>query len=196
MNLLWLDLETTGLDPFKHCILEVAVAHVTLEKPFDLGVKPCRPEHLPSWVVYLPKSEHQYLDPFILDMHTKNGLLAACSDASHRDHVFAVQEQLLTLVPEIADREERTVLAGASVHFDLSFLRVWMPELARRLSHRVYDTSAIKLFCQSLGMNKLPKGEAHRAAADVLESVWQAEYCAKWLKDTKGGELYALTCFR
>jgi hypothetical protein len=75
------------------------------------------------------------------------------------------------------------VLAGDSVHFDLGFVRYHMPTLAKRLSHRVYDVSAIKLFCRSLGMPKIERKEdpVHRAAGDVLRSIEHAKYCADWL---------------
>ena len=57
-----------------------------------------------------------------------------------------------------------------------------MPRLAARFSHRHYDVSAVKLFCRSLGMPKPPKAEAHRATADVLESIAHARLCAEWLR--------------
>jgi len=72
------------------------------------------------------------------------------------------------------------------VHFDHGFLRVHMPKLAARFSHRHYDVSAVKLFCQSLGMPKPPKAEAHRAAADVRESIEHAKACADWLEYANG----------
>ena len=56
-----------------------------------------------------------------------------------------------------------------------------MPTLDKRLSYRHYDVSAVKLFCQSLGMPKLPKAEAHRAKDDILESIAHAKKCADWL---------------
>ena len=81
----------------------------------------------------------------------------------------------------VSDKDERPTLAGRTVHFDLGFIRHHMPRLAARLSHRVYDVSAICLFCESLGMPRLKKGEAHRASEDVLESVEHARRCAEWL---------------
>jgi len=170
MKLFWLDLETAGLSPDRDAILELAIAEADLERPFDIGP-------VQRWVLSRPAAP---LTPFILDMHTKNGLLAECDRSTTT--VAVVEEALLVTVPEVADREDTPTLAGSSIHFDHGFLRVHMPRLAARFSHRHYDISAVKLFCRSLGMPKLPRAEAHRAAADVLESVEHARMCKMWIR--------------
>jgi len=42
-------------------------------------------------------------------------------------------------------------------------------------------TEPIRLFCESLGMPEIPKCEAHRAPADVLEAIDHGRQCAEWL---------------
>lgn len=168
MRLCWIDLETTGLDPNKDAILEIAVITTALERPF---------ESIASIEAVLHYDGRE-LDPRVLDMHTKNGLLKEAS--SSVIHVGDIENFVLSLVPDVEDREDLTALAGSSVHFDLGFIRAQMPKLAKRLSHRVYDVSAVKLFCRSLGMPKPPKAEAHRAMADIRESIEHARACARW----------------
>lgn len=172
MKLLWLDLETTGLDPAKCVVLEVAYGVSTLEDPFTLVEGS-------EYVLHHMRREGDDVDPFVVDMHTKNGLWADCqrSTLTLRD----VEERLLEVVPEIADWEEKVTLAGNCVGFDHGFLKRYAPKLAGRFHYRYYDVSSVKLFARSMGMPKLPSGETHRAADDVRESVAHAKACADWM---------------
>lgn len=181
MKLCWLDLETTGLDPKTDRVLEMAFCWAELERPFDVG-------STRQWVFqYKPTAEDLgRLHPKVLAMHTGSGLLASCAIASAllRD----VSEELALEIPDVADVDQKPVLAGSSVHFDHGFLKQHAPLLASRFSHRHYDVSAIKLFCRGMGMPKLPRAEAHRAAADVVESIDHARTCENWIR-TRHGEL-------
>jgi oligoribonuclease len=172
-KLIWLDLETTGLDPGKCVMLECAAMEADLSDPFNAKL-------IHQSVLWFHPDVVKTQDKFIIDMHTKNGLWKDCANEELALDAFEVQDELLKFIPTIEDKDERPILAGSSIHFDHSFIKVWMPKLDKRLSHRHYDVSALKLECQSMGMPKFPKGEAHRAHADILESIAHAKACREW----------------
>jgi oligoribonuclease len=157
--MIWLDLETTGLDPVNDKILELAMVNDETGEKFQAIVS----------------HDGQGLSPFILDMHTKNGLLAECTSLGLR------ASQVEARAIEWLGEGTRLQLAGSSIHFDVSFLRVHMPILAAAFSHRLFDVSAIKLFCESIGMAPIPKANAHRALADIEESRAHLAMCAGWV---------------
>lgn len=167
MKLIWLDLETTGLDPETEVILEVAAFEAELTKPFDA-------RKIYDTVLEFPATKATSLTPFILKMHTD--LLEACAVS-----LVSVKSAELDLMHRLPEREY--TLAGSSVHFDHGFIRQHMPNLNKRFSYRHYDVSAVKLFAQSLGMKPFPKAGAHRAAADCLESIAHAKAVAEWFRE-------------
>ena len=169
MKLIWLDLETTGLNPETDAILEVAAFEATLEKPFDVT-------KIYECVLSLPPNIRR---EDVWDVHTTTGLLDNCIES-----IVTARSAELDLLRRISDDADKAVLAGSSIHFDHSFIRRYMPELNARLSHRHYDVSAVSMFARSLGMPRLPKTEAHRAAQDVLNSIAQAKAVAEWFRGT------------
>src|SRR5574337_2037308 len=105
IDLYWIDLETTGLNPSVDVILEIAVSKATLQDPF---------EATPIYHRIL-RCAKPNLDAFIVDMHTKHGLLAECSQSDAG--VLLAEKELLELVPEAQSKSTKPVLAGSSIHF-------------------------------------------------------------------------------
>jgi len=178
-RLIWCDIETTGLDPNIHSILEVAFAEADLDDPFNIkliynSVFWFNPKIL--------KGRHKDIDPFVIEMHTKNNLWNECGNKTKAISILEAENELLNLIQPAMNNKDLAILAGSSIHFDHSFLKIYMPRLSSRFSHRHYDVSSIKLFCMSLGMNEFPKTDAHRAIDDVFESAKHGQKCAEWLK--------------
>jgi oligoribonuclease (3'-5' exoribonuclease) len=170
-----LDLETGGLNEQGDQVLEVFARFGRLT-PAD-GWIPC--ELSLSRVLPLIDDVRKW-HPAVVEMHSKNGLLVearAARKSEDSSEAFRCCDRDLYglassfIQAQAGDEKVRIALLGNSVHFDLRFVKRVFPDFARLLSHRVIDVSAIRLFCQSLGMPK-PEGEpAHRAESDVEESL-------------------------
>lgn len=187
-TLVWVDLETTGLDPTGDAILEVAVGASPMGRPFDVEILFEQVLHFSRRTWDAP------VDDKVEEMHTQNGIWLEClnADLEEQDLDGFLCEKIFFHLPHLRARD--LYLAGSAVYFDASFLDRSAPKFASLFSHRHYDVSAVKLFCESLGMPKIPKGEAHRARADILESAHHARKCAYWLAQNYGHDMDAQRC--
>lgn len=166
MKIIFLDIETTGLDPATDRILEVAAALVNEKlEPLDGFTSVIR-----------PSTQLTGIDPYVQEMHTKNGLFIECSTGPT---LSDVNKALCDWLHAHAGGQKAALtLAGNSVHFDLSFLKSWMPIAAQWFSHRLLDVSAFRVGRELLSMEKCPLVAAsnHRAQGDVLASIAQARW--------------------
>lgn len=170
-HFLWLDLETTGLDPNKCRILECAALLADDGIDGDMS-----PGYGVSFVSAIRQSDDAWIeemDPFVRDMHTRNGLIEACQGDDARE-LTEVEDALVALASELITGPRTVVLAGSTVAFDQGFLRVHMPRLAELLSHRCFDVSTLKMADRAWADQPFKKAEAHRAMPDVLESLEHA----------------------
>ena len=159
-RLLWMDLETTGLDPDVDQILEIAMliaptTNITSGRLiFD------------NTLHYQHDPAARLLDQVVLDMHSRSGLWEECR-TQQVDVAEAEQQILRHLEPDTIYHP-----AGSSVHFDVSFIRLHMPDLYRRLSHQHYDVSAMLRFVEAEGIEVPARTPSqHRALPDTLASI-------------------------
>lgn len=166
-RIVWIDLETTGLDPKKDLILEVAM--IITNK--DLGVLAAQ-----DWVVYRHEQTlAQALSPVTRMMHKENGLL---NHVPHADKdVNDVMMCMLRMMQDNGVRVGKGVLAGSSIHFDRKFMKEQMPLLETFFYHRMFDTSALKTAAQMWAPQLIPpNASAHRAMADIQASLSLARH--------------------
>lgn len=182
-----LDLETTGLCSVSDRILEVAAIAVD-EDLTILGRFESVVGHLNS------PDAPTCSDPFVQDMHTRNGLLEACNAAhlSGEDFTWStVSARLYNWLWSIAPVSKGCKLVGNSVHFDRQFLWSRAPKVDKHLHHQHIDVSCL---INTMNLVEIPftrvAASAHRAMADAQASydTWVEILSALHNLKTPGGE--------
>ena len=178
--LVWMDLEMIGLDPARHVIVEIA----TLVTDDELNIV----AEGPDLVVHQDEEALDRMDPVVVEMHTKSGLLEAIrvSTVSLADAGAQTLEFIRSHVPEA----RRVPLCGNSIGMDRRFLAAYLPEIEEHLHYRSIDVSTVKELVKrwypSLNSSRPRKAGSHRALDDILESVTEMRFYRDhvFVKDT------------
>lgn len=161
-NLVWIDLEMTGLDPQVDVILQAALI-IT-----DQQLQP-----LESFVtdVWQPPSALEVMSPFVREMHTKTGLLQRLSQCTA--DLRRVEQLLLERVSGWCPY--RPILCGNSIASDRKFIDRYMPSLAGYLHYRMVDVTSFKvlsdLWYPPELQYKKPDSGQHDALFDIQQSI-------------------------
>lgn len=165
-NLVWIDLEMTGLDHQRDLILEIAV----LITDFDLNVVATGPE----LVMHASPEKLDSMHELVRDMHIKSGLIDKVL-ASQITQAQA-QEQILAFISQYG-APGTMPLCGNSIWQDKLFLITHMPKLISFLHYRIIDVSTIKELVTSwYGVPEFKKHKTHRALLDIQESIGELKY--------------------
>ena len=169
-RLVWADCEMTGLDLRRDALIEIAVLVTDSElRILDEGV---------DIVITAPGELLEGMQPVVREMHASSGLTEAvrASTTTVAEAEQLVLDHLRKHVPDA-----RTVpLCGNSIATDRAFLARDMPELDAFLHYRMVDVSSIKELCRRwyprVYFSQPQKGLAHRALADIKESIRELRY--------------------
>jgi len=163
LRLVWLDLETTGLDDRTCAILEIA----SVVTDGDL----CVVEEGPNLVIHQPDAVLRGMDPWCTEQHRASGL----TEASRRSDVTIAlaEKETLAFVRRHCLRG-RAPLCGNSIGFDRRFIMHHMPSLNAYLHYRNIDVSTIKELVDRWYPDTdhtMEKSSKHRALDDIRESI-------------------------
>ena len=167
---MWIDCEMTGLDLGKDKLIEVAA----LVTDPDLKV-------LGEGIDLVVHADNEALDAMpeiVRDMHAKSGL----TEEARRSPITMAEaeEAVLAYIKEFVPSPRTAPLCGNSIATDRGFLARDMPTLDSYLHYRMIDVSSIKELCRRwyprVYFGQPAKGLAHRALADIRESIRELEY--------------------
>ncbi|MGB3611719.1 MAG: oligoribonuclease [Cellvibrio sp.] len=167
-NLIWIDLEMTGLDPDKDVIIEIA----TLVTDADLNIL----AEGPTYAVHQPDSILDTMDEWNTNQHGKSGLTqrvreSKISPAQAEADTIAFLEQW---VPK-----GKSPICGNSICQDRRFLVRGMPKLEAYFHYRNLDVSTIKELARRWRPDVLAgvkKSSAHLALDDIKDSIAELQH--------------------
>ena len=174
-RLVWIDCEMTGLDLRRDALIEVAVLVTDAELNLvDDGL---------DIVIHTHDDVLDTMIPFVRDMHASSGLTdeVRASTVTLGEAEKAVLDYVSKHVPE-----PRTApLCGNSIATDRGFIARDMPALDDHLHYRMVDVSSIKELAKrwypKVYQSQPAKGLAHRALADIRESIQELAYYRRTL---------------
>ncbi len=169
-RLVWIDCEMTGLDLRRDALIEIAA----LVTDGDLRVL----GEGVDLVIHADESALAGMPDVVREMHARSGL----TEEVRRSTVTLreAEEQVLAYVRTHVPEARTAPLAGNSIATDRGFLARDMPELDAHLHYRMVDVSSVKELCRRwfprVFFAKPEKGLAHRALADIRESIRELDY--------------------
>jgi oligoribonuclease len=169
-KLVWIDCEMTGLDLTRDALIEVA-ALVTDSELNVLG------DGI-DVVIHADEAALAGMPEVVAAMHAKSGLTDAVRAATL--DVAAAEAMVLAYIKDHVSEPRTAPLCGNSIATDRSFIARDMVDLDSFLHYRMVDVSSIKELARRwyprVYFAQPAKGLAHRALADIRESIRELKY--------------------
>lgn len=162
-NLIWLDLEMTGLEPKTDVILEMA----TIVTDSQLNI-------LAEGPVFAIKTADEILDnmdPWCVEQHGKSGLTARCRASTVT--LAEAEQQTIAFLSQYVSKG-KSPMCGNSIGQDRRFLAEYAPELEAFFHYRNLDVSTVKELARRWHpevLQKVQKSSSHLALDDIRESI-------------------------
>jgi oligoribonuclease len=171
-NILWVDLEMTGLDPNKDRIVEIG-AIVTDWDFKEIATYESAVSVSPSLLKRRMKVSKDFWDK---NTASRDGLIEQNKTAPSS---LIVENELLAFIDKHFKPGEPVLLAGNSIHQDRRFIVNEWPRLDQKLHYRMLDVTAWKVVFEAKFKKKFAKPEEHRAISDIRGSIEELQYYLK-----------------
>jgi oligoribonuclease len=170
-NLVWIDLEMTGLDPDSDRIIEIA----TIVTDAELNILAEGPE----LAIAHPLAALEAMDEWNRTQHGKSGLWQRVLDS--KVSIAEAEARTLAFLAEWVPANA-SPMCGNSICQDRRFLARWMPRLEAHFHYRNLDVSTLKELVRRWKpelMKGFAKEGKHEAMADILESLEELKFYRK-----------------
>jgi len=169
-ELVWIDCEMTGLDLGSDKLIEIAV----LVTDADLNILG---DGL-DVVIHADDAALSSMIDVVTQMHTRSGLIEEVRTSTV--DLATAEKLVLDYIRQHVKQGKTAPLAGNSIATDRGFIARDMPALDSFLHYRMIDVSSIKELCRRwyprIYYGQPAKGLAHRALADIHESIRELQY--------------------
>jgi len=160
----------TGLDLDRDALIEVAAIVTDADlMPLDDGLEV---------IIHADPDVLDTMVPFVRDMHASSGLTEAVVASTLT--LGEAERKILDYVKSHVPEAKAAPLCGNSIATDRGFLARDMPHLDEHLHYRMIDVSSLKELAKRwfprVYQSQPEKGLAHRALADILESITELAY--------------------
>ena len=167
-NLVWLDMEMTGLDPVNDKIIEIAV--IVTDSNLEIL------SEAPVFVIKQDDSLLQNMDAWNTNTHSKSGLIEKVkhSTTSEKD----AEDQLINFLKPYVDKN-KSPMCGNTICQDRRFMANYMPKLEAYFHYRNLDVSVFKELAKRWRpelIGKFKKSAKHEALADIKESIEELKF--------------------
>ena len=167
-NLVWVDMEMTGLEPDKDRIIEVAV--VVTDSNLNILAEG------PVFAVHQSDEMLDGMDAWNKGTHGRSGLIdrVKASTVTEADAESAIIDFLKHFVPS-----GKSPMCGNSICQDRRFMARGMPKLEAFFHYRNLDVSTLKELCKRWKpelASGFKKHQKHTALADIIESIEELKY--------------------
>jgi len=167
-NLIWIDLEMTGLDPDRHRIMEIAT--VVTDKELTVLAEG------PMLAIHQADEALAAMDEWNTRQHANSGLTDRVRASRTTEH--EAEQQTLEFLRQHVD-QGASPICGNSICQDRRFLIRHMPELAAYFHYRNLDVSTLKILAKlwmpDIG-NRFEKKSVHLALADIHDSIRELRF--------------------
>lgn len=169
-NLVWMDLEMTGLDPERHVIIEIASIVTDSELRVVAEGPVVAIAHDPGTL--------SRMDQWSREHHSASGLLARVAES--KLDIKAAEKETMEFLSDHCTAG-KCPLCGNSIWQDRRFLAKHMPDLEAFFHYRIIDVSSIKELVRrwypDFAAHK--KKKTHLAMSDIKESIAELRYYRK-----------------